>query len=305
MATISGEVRDENNDLLADCVVRAYRRDTGALLASGVSGDGVTPTPGDDDYSSISLLLHCDGTDGSTTFTDNSSSPRTVTAYGNAHIEADQSKFGDTSAHFDGTGDYLLTDSSTGFYFDGDFTIEAWVYPTQFASFKTIVGNWLVGLSYPLIFGFESAGKLILYAGGSPRYTSSGAASLNTWTHVAMVRASGSVTAYINGVGQGSTSYATAIGPSGGMVLYTGSCDGTNHNFTGYIDELRITKGVARYSGNFTAPTAPFLDSAELPAQPAGEYELTTAYTGEVQVVALDPAGGTTFNDLILRTTPV
>lgn len=308
MATISGEVRDENNDLLADCVVRAYRRDTGALLVAGVSGDGSPEEPSDADYASVSLLLHCDGTDGATTFTDTSPTPKTVTAYGAAHIETDQSQFGGASGAFDGSSDYLLIGSASSFYFSGAFTMEAWIYPTNLASFKTIIGNWLAGIGYPFIFGLNSKGNLILLANNSatPRVISTGTLSTNAWAHVVVQRsAAGTLDLYINGVADGTASYATAIGPSGGMALYIGACDTTNHEFTGYIDELRITTGIARYAANFTPPTAAFLDAATIPAKPLGEYTLTTDYTGEVQVVALDPDGGTTLNDLILRTTPV
>jgi len=82
-------------------------------------------------YSNVSLLLHCDGSNGSTTFTDNSPSPKTVTANGNASVSTAQSKFGGASAVFDGTGDYLSLDGSSGFAFGtGDFTIEFWLSPS-------------------------------------------------------------------------------------------------------------------------------------------------------------------------------
>lgn len=295
MATISGEIRDENNDLLADCVVRAYRRDTGVLLVAGVSGDDSPEETGDADFASVVLLLHCDGADGSTTFTDSSGTPKIVTANGDAHIETDQSQFGGASGQFDGTGDSLSIASHADFGFGtGDFTIEFWVRP----------GNVGVGAKRIIYFNDDTLncdinnGTIYVYNGSVRNF---GSVAVNTWYHVAYTRSSGTLRCFLDGVSgySGSDTTNTAA-----RTLTIGAKNTAVELLTGYIDELRITKGVARYTANFTPPAAAFL-GATIPAKPLGEYTLTTSYTGEVQVIALDPAGGTTFNDLILRTTPV
>ena len=78
----------------------------------------------DPHYANVSLLLHGDGADNGTVFTDNSHSPKTVTAYGNAKTSTAQSKFGGSSIFFDGNGDYLVSPSNSAFQFGtGDFTI--------------------------------------------------------------------------------------------------------------------------------------------------------------------------------------
>lgn len=305
MATISGEVRDDAGDLVADVVVRAYRRDTGALLVTGLSGDGTEEVPGDADYASVSLLLHCDGTDGSTTFTDNSSSPKTVTRSGDAHIETDQYKFGTASGYFDGTGDYLTASNDGSLNFGtGDFTIECWVRLTEPTVYRFLLGG---ASAHYMMVAFNYTSNAINVGVGNVGWTanfSGHSISANTWAHVALTRSSGSHRCFVNGTQVGTTVSDTTnySFPAAGMTVGYQTGGST---FYGYLDDIRITKGVARYTANFTAPAAPFLDYALIPAKPLGEYTLTTAYTGEVNVIALDPDGGTTFNDLILRTTPV
>ena len=79
-------------------------------------------TIGDPNFANVTLLLHSDGTSGSTTFTDNSNSSRTITASGNAQIDTTIKKFGSGSAEFDGTNSKLtISGNPLG---SGDFTIE-------------------------------------------------------------------------------------------------------------------------------------------------------------------------------------
>ena len=307
MATISGEVRDDAGDLVADVVVRAYRRDTGALLVSGLSGDGSPEETGDPDYASVSLLLHCDGTNGSTTFTDSSGNSYAVTAYGDAKISTAQSVFGGASAYFDSTGDYLYGASwlAAGQFGTGDFTVECWVYATGAANSNQVI--WSANAQPAttgiyLAYSNGTATGLFVKAGAGLIIASSAGWSYDVWHHLAVVRSGTMLYLFIDGINRGSATWTNNC--SDGMRHIGRPNDVNNYNMNGYIDEFRITKGVARYTANFTAPTEAFL-LGTIPAKPVGEYTLTTSYTDEVQVIALDPAGGTTFNDLILRTTPV
>ena len=87
--------------------------------------------PVDEEFGNVSLLLHGDGTNGSTTIVDSSSSTKAVTAFGDAQISTAQSKFGGASIAFDGNGDYLTIPPSAKFEFGTDpFTVEFWIYPT-------------------------------------------------------------------------------------------------------------------------------------------------------------------------------
>ena len=219
-------------------------------------------TTGDAYYPQVAALLHFDGVNGSTTITDNSKNVLTVTVVGNAQISTAQSKFGGSSAYFDGNGDYLNLQNNALFAFNtGDFTMEAWVYPTAYhtgagmvifdqrATYATSAGinMWLRGSTNVLTFSTN----------GNQEYAGSLTAPINTWTHVAVVKSSGVIKSYVNGVLSTTFSYATSLSDTSACI---GRSTDTNasYYFEGYIDELRITNGYARYTGNFTPSTTAF-----------------------------------------------
>lgn len=225
------------------------------------------PTGGDPYYANTSLLLHMDGSNGSTTFTDNSSNALTVTANGNAQISTTQSKFGGSSGYFDGSGDYLdVTEvSSVLTPGTGDFTLEGWFYTNASATYRS---GWRTGAndSFRGVFLWnQSANQLMLLINGTNYFegtnnttTAAGTGpSSSTWFHLAVVRSSGVFTAYLNGTSkiivnnQTSHSITTAINR-------IGASNSNSEHWNGYMDDLRFTKGIARYTSNFTPPTAPF-----------------------------------------------
>lgn len=230
---------------------------------------------GDPYYSSVSLLLHGNGSNGSTTITDNSPSPKTVTAVGNAQISTAQNKFGSASIAFDGNGDYLTIPDSTAWDLPGDFTIECWVY---FAGYSAaygggyggaIVSQYQAGPPSPLGWQFRVNGTASSYSTVNV-YT--GTTDLNfatsipvmTWTHIAVTRSSNSIRAFVNGIQAGSTiSNSDTFTEGGTRSLWIGGLNDATYRFwlNGYINDLRITKGVARYIANFTPPTGQFPDA--------------------------------------------
>jgi hypothetical protein len=235
--------------------------------------------PKDPNFSNVSLLLHGDGTNGSTTITDNSPSPKTVTAVGNAQISTAQSKFGGASIAFDGNGDYLTAPVNAAFEFGtGDFTVEAWIRIASFAGNGSIVNVASLGRGAnggaPLItcgwFFRVEAATIIFYRYDGTTETNlsrSYTFSTNTWYHVAATRAGTSLRLFVDGVQQGaaftnSVSY-NRIATGGSQDLHVGrglfGSSGT-YELNGNIDDLRITKA-ARYTANFTPPTAPFPDA--------------------------------------------
>jgi hypothetical protein len=183
-----------------------------------------------------------------------------------AQISTTQSKFGGASLYFDGTGDYLqnrLTDLTN--FGTGDFTMECWIYPTASGSLRAIVDTRGTDINAAYGWFLSASDKLdFLYKGSSPfRLTSSGSVSTNTWTHVAVCRASGTLRLFINGNIDGSATVTDSLNGAAGTRIGGGYADGSgNPGFylTGYIDDLRITKGIARYTANFTPQTSQWQD---------------------------------------------
>jgi hypothetical protein len=183
---------------------------------------------------------------------------------GNAQINTSVSKFGGGSIAFDGNGDWLVIPSSNLFILGtGDFTIEAWGYPS-------VVGGG--GLSRGLFQITSSAGfstsatNSLAVATTNPSgnwgciaanafNNSSTAAVVNTWYHLALVRNSGTTKLYVNGTSV--LSFADTTNYTCTFLTIGGYYD-TNNIWNGYIDDFRVTKGYARYTSNFTPPTAPF-----------------------------------------------
>ena len=214
---------------------------------------------GDPYFSNVSLLLHGDGANGSTTIIDNSPSPKTVTAFGDAQISTTQSKFGGASIAFDGTDDYLAAASSADFAFGtGDFTIEFWAHFQLSAAYQIFVATKLLGTFTDGWSAFVSpSGAIGMYSNGF--IVQGGSLSSGGFYHIAVTRASGLVRAFANGSQVGTTASNTQNFTRNGLAV--GANVGGTETLNGYIDDLRVTKGVARYTSNFTPPTAPFPNS--------------------------------------------
>ena len=230
----------------------------GLVAASAYAQSVIVSQAYDPHYANVSLLLHGDGADNGTVFTDNSPSPKTVTTYGNAKTSTAQSKFGGSSIFFDGNGDYLVSPSNSAFQFGtGDFTIEAWVYiPTGISGSYAAICDIRSGPSGngAVLFKLNSSRQLGYY--GATETNTTATVPLSTWTHVAISRSSGTTRLFISG----DLSATVADGDNKSINgCYIGRVhDNVHPAFSGYIDELRITKGVARYNGNFTPPTEAF-----------------------------------------------
>lgn len=221
---------------------------------------------GDASFDSVSLLLHMDGSNGSTTFTDSSKNALTVTASGNAQISTAQSKFGGSSLALDGTDDFVSIAATTLTDLPADFTIELWAYFNSLAADATVCGKWgssnrcwlLTVLSSTSIL-FATGNNGLLDTIGTRTPTTS--LAINTWYHLAVTRSGSTVRIFVNGV-QAGTDIITTGNCTGTQTTVVGvNGDGNVGDVNGYIDDLRITKGVARYTANFTAPSAPFSNS--------------------------------------------
>ena len=223
--------------------------------------------PGDASFANVSLLLHGEGSDGAVTFSDSSQSPKTITGYGGATISTAQKPFGSSSIFFDGSNDYLTASASDAFAFgSGDFTIEAFVRAAAFKEAEIIsinspaqTGWWLRMLSSGAIqIGASYTGSDFIFT------ASTGTLSLDTWTHVAYVRSASTLKIYIGGVNDGSVAVSGAIYDNSVAPSIGRNSANASWFFSGYMRDLRVTKGVARYTSTFTPPSAAFPDTGTL-----------------------------------------
>ena len=209
----------------------------------------------------VALLLHMDGVDGSTTFKDSSPTAKAITASGNAKVSSAQSKWGGASLALGGSGDYLSAPAHADFVFGvGDFTVELLINTTTAAE-KVLVDQYERGNANSWQFAVID-GRLSWYT-GRQLLTGSAAVNNGAWRHVAAARSAGTLRFFVDGVLDGSVVLShnfntyVALG-IGAQVASRNSV----YDFPGYIDEVRITKGVCRYTDNFAPPTGPFPDSA-------------------------------------------
>ena len=226
-------------------------------------------------YGAVSLLLHGDGADGSTQIIDSSVNPKTVTAVGNARISTAQSKFGGASMYFDGSGDKASLSASPEWVFGiQDFTIEAWMYlmngGQSYARLMHFGPFWLNDNAWGInAYDADFPGKLTFasFKLGGRLCVSTSTIALNTWYHIAVTRQNGVFRLFVNGILESTNSsyISDTIEPVGATTntFTVGSSATTSggEDMQGYIDDLRITKGVARYTSNFTPPTQPFFNN--------------------------------------------
>jgi PKD repeat protein len=234
------------------------------------------------------LLIQSDTYDGDTFFEDVSlagagGSGHIIDVFDNAQHSIAQQKFGASSMSFDGSGDYLSIANHADWHFGGDdFTIDFWAYPTNWDE----ISKGILGSNGPSDNGwmFYSSGskKLKFYSKNiNNRYVASNSDLPNfVWTHVAVVRSGNTIKMYFDGNEVGSESVTGNI--DGSADLSIGKAYGyiDNYYYPGYIDELRISKGIARWTENFTPPTAPYGLVAKFSASPISGYApLTVDFT--------------------------
>ena len=168
--------------------------------------------------------------------------------------------------YFDGNGDYLKVPTNPGFFFGtGDFTIECWAYFNSTAT-QSIIAD-INGTTGSAVWGmfYNSAAGLRLVVGAAGTTNSfAWTLSTSTWYHIAITRSGSSLRAYINGVQLGATQSNTsninvANSTSSGN-FYVGNFNTLDTPLNAYITDLRITNGVARYTGaTLVLPTTAFM----------------------------------------------
>ena len=220
--------------------------------------------PVDGDFADVSLLLKGEGTNGSTSILDSSSNNLSVTANGDAQIiNTVATPFSpavpsDGVLAFDGTGDYLTVPSSTDWTLgsSGDFTIECWIYPngsqgtnagvvSTFTDWNSYQNRWAITINNLTLRWYDSLGNVGI----------SGSVLSTQWSHLAVSRSGLNINLFVNGTLTGTQTLYQVYTTQERLIV--GSMP-LQSDFNGYISNLRITKGVARYTENFDVPTAPF-----------------------------------------------
>ena len=208
-------------------------------------------------FSNVSLLLKMDSD-----FSDSSQYAHSITVNGNTAISTTESKYGGASGYFDGVGDYLSLGASNAFNFGNqDFTVEFWMNFQPYSGYKRIfvqdgpTENYGTQLQILLD---SSTTKVWVYSGNSAvDVMSTSQLSHSTWHHVAITRENHIIKIYFNGVLDRSKAYSSSLvlSPnSGNPRPYIGAYSPSVSFFPGYLDDFRITKGLARYTANFTPP---------------------------------------------------
>jgi hypothetical protein len=236
-----------------------------ALL--GGSGDAAADTY----WSDVVLLASCDGTNGSTSFTDKSTAARTLTAVAGAIVSTSTAKYGTGSLYVNSGSDYLsAADSADWDFGSGDFTIECYIYRTSLpaaAAYPGIMSQRSTGSSqfaWTMYLNGDSSGifRFDYSTTGSSMSGSatSGAPTASTWSHVAVSRVGSDLRCFTDGIAGTVHNIGAATLFNSTEILAIGrlSATLTANFFGGFIDEIRITKGVGRYTSDFTPPSAPF-----------------------------------------------
>jgi hypothetical protein len=265
----------------------------GGQPAVGVRGGngGVPAGSTSDQYSSsVVLLLTGDGIDGSRNFVDSSPNPKTILSFNDLNGQGYPlqttrfKKFGSGSIDFNGVSSFYAQASNTDFVLGGDFTIEGWLWVNNEnqAGYQTI---WeLNDYRNGILFRFGSS---------NDNFYVNGVLRINRivpyfpplqWNHFAVVRSGSTITVYANGSSIGSFTESGVINSASGPIRF-GESNHTGYQFSPpmYLDEFRITKGVARYTGNFTPPATSSNDTTSLtnfPGYPGGAGGNGSEYYG-------------------------
>jgi len=223
------------------------------------------------DWNAVSML-HFNGADASTTFTDDTG--KVWTPFGSAQIDTAQKQFGTASGLFNGTTDYITTPDSPDWRLDagtvtGPWTIDFWlrynVDPGP-AGISGIIQQYQANTDFWGFFLTSNVLRFICYSGGVAIITVDKAfdPAASTWYHIALVKTdAGDYMTFVNGTQIGTTVNDNLhVMPDFAGVLQVGkiiNSAGTSYFLNGWVDEVRVSKGIARWTANFTPPSAEYI----------------------------------------------
>lgn len=257
---MTGSARNATYDLTCDAPAGA----TGNVYVMAVSW--APAAANDPAWSSVKLMLGFNGADGATTFTAEESSPHALTFVGNAQLDTAQAKFGSASLLLDGTGDYISALDSDDWHICGagtKFTVECFVRQNSITGNQAVIGQWVWSTNIGWVLNLIDGKVYFTIGTAASTYTqkliSDAVISPNTWYHVRVSFDGTTYRAYVNGDEVVSATGAVT-GLNAAVPLAIGMQDANSANYNGWLDEVRVTKGVARNSGltYFMPPKAAF-----------------------------------------------
>jgi hypothetical protein len=201
----------------------------------------------DPDFSSVSLLLHFEGINGSTTFTDSGPLGLSLTLNGSPSISTSQSAVGGSSLFVPNNNSGLTLPANAALTLSGDFTIEWRARHSNLTGKQQYFAN-LTGVNVQIAY----EGGLFFFP---PNVVRSLTMEVNTWSALAISRSGTTLYWFKDGTLLGSATDSSNYNLSRGMVSFSSG------GMVGFMDEIRITKGVCRYTASYTVATGPFPDS--------------------------------------------
>ena len=258
--------------------------------ARGGNGGVPASSTGDQYSSSVVLLLTGDGVDGSRNFVDSSPNPKSILSFSDLNgtgypLQTTRvKKFGTGSIDFNGVSSFYAQASNTDFVLGGDFTIEGWLWVNteNEAGYQTIweLNDYRNGILFRFgssndnfyVNGVRRINRIVPYF---PRLQ---------WNHFAVVRSGSTISVYANGSAISSFTESGVINSGSGPIRF-GESNHTGYQFSPpmYLDEFRITKGIARYTGNFTPSATSSNDTTSLinfPGNSGGQGGHGSVYFG-------------------------
>jgi hypothetical protein len=207
-------------------------------------------------------LFHFDGINGSTVLSDSSGTGKVATIAGNPVISTAQSRFGGASLYIDGTSsvqtNYVVWSGGSDFVLEGDFTLDFWIYPISYPNtWGTLVLLGDCDQNQPNGPSWNSGGSGWHF---NPYFPASSiqAPAPWMWHHVAVTRSGLTYRAFVDGAQVYANTSSTFAFTDGRLWVTGCGSAGDNGDFNGYIDELRVVKGTAVWTSDFTPPTAPY-----------------------------------------------
>lgn len=229
-------------------------------------------------WGNVSVLLHGEGVNNSTTFTDSSLNNLSITRTGTPVISTTRFKYGSASIYCTGTSQYLNipSDYSSVAFGTGDFTVELWSYlETAVTGYQFLFNITHTNGNLDIRYGDGGFGNKLQVGvntnSTSTTYSTSATKTTHTdlWKHIAFTRSGSTCRLFVDGTLQSinsgvnpSTYPLTSFTSSVNVTGVTASVIGgqSTHVSDVYVDDFRVTKGVARYTASFTAPTKQFPD---------------------------------------------